>query len=292
MAPRVFSYRSKVLTEEDLSHIRERIATYYDKGRSYISRALCQDWKWVQANGNLKEYAARDFLLRLEEKGLVKLPPRLRPKNNLKRKCFAQVPFFKKNPFNGFVSNYPSFEIHQVEKGDDYLWGYLLHHYHYLGCPRLVGEYLKYLAYLDGQPVACLSWASAAFKIKSRDEYIGWSTETRKDRLHFVANNTRFLVLPWIRVKHLASKVLAANLRRLNDDWLKAYGHRLYLAETFVDTSRFEGTSYKAANFCYVGQTSGSAKKGNQYHFHGQEKAVYLYPLDRHFKRKLANDQG
>ncbi|MBW2219937.1 MAG: DUF4338 domain-containing protein [Deltaproteobacteria bacterium] len=288
----IFRYRARELNQQDLEFIRTTISLHYNRGRSYISRVLCQAWNWLQPNGNLKEYAARDLLLRLEEKGFIQLPPRLRPKNNLKQKSFAQTPFFNNAPLYGSVSHYSNLKIQIVQTGDDYLWGYLLHHYHYLGRPKLVGEYLRYLVYLGGQVVACQAWASAAFKVKDRDDFIGWNPETRKQCLHLVANNTRFLILPWIRITHLASKILALNLRRLSDDWHNAYNHPIHLAETFVDTSRFQGTCYKAANWRYVGQTKGSGKKGNDYQFHGQSKAVYLYPLDRHFKRKLNNDQG
>ena len=288
----VFRYRSRELGQHDIDAVGALIAEHYARGRSHISRVLCRQWNWLQPNGRLKEYAARDLLLRLEEKGFVKLPPRLRPKNNLKQRSFEQIPFFNNRPREGSVSHYANLEIQLVETGDDYLWGYLLHHYHYLGRPKLVGEHLRYLVYLDGQVVACQAWASAAFKVKSRDEYIGWDPKTRKQRLHLVVNNVRFLILPWIRVKHLASKILGLNLKRLRDDWQNAYSHPICLAETFVDTSRFQGTCYKAANWHYAGQTKGSGKKGNDYQYHGQSKAVYLYPLDRRFKRELNDDQG
>ena len=121
------------------------------------------------------------------------------------------------------------------------LWDYLVHHYHYLGQPRLVGEHLRYLAFLKGQVVACLGWASAAFKVQPRDRFIGWDIATRRKNLCFVANNVRFLILPWVHIPHLASKVLALSLRRLSRDWQTLYAHPLYLAETFVDRSRFRG---------------------------------------------------
>jgi Druantia protein DruA len=292
MEPVVFRYRARELTHLDIEHIRRTIVQHSGKGRSHISRVLCQQWNWLQPNGNYKEYAARDLLLRLEEAGHINLPPRLRPKNNLKRKSFAQIPIFDQTPLCGGVGQYDGLEITPVDGADEYLWGYLLHRYHYLGLPKLVGEHLRYLAYLGGQVVACLAWASAAFKVKGRDDVIGWDANTRRSRLHLVANNTRFLVLPWIRVKHLASKILSQNCRRLSDDWRMRYHHRLFLAETFVDTSRFAGTCYKAANWRYVGHTSGSAKRGNSYRRHGQTKAVYLYPLVRHFEKELAGDKG
>jgi len=174
-----------------------------------------------------------------------------------------------------------------VGPADRSLWDYLVHHHHYLGRPRIVGEHLRYLAFLQGQVVACLGWASAAFKVSARDQFIGWDPEIRRKNLSGIVNNVRFLILPWIRIPHLASKVLALNLRRLSGDWQTAYGHPLYLAETFVDRSRFPGTCYQAANWIEVGLTKGSAKKGNDYHYHGQPKAIYLYPLHRNFRREL-----
>jgi hypothetical protein len=292
MLPIVFRYRSRELSFQDIESIRSTITKHYSRGRSCISRILCREWNWVQPNGKLKEYAARDLLLRLEEKGFIELPLRLRPKNNLKRKSFTQIPLFSKQALSGSVSHYPQIDIRLVEHSDEYLWGYLLHRHHYLGVPKLVGEHLRYLAHVNGQIVACLAWASAAWKVKSRDEFIGWDHDAKRQRLHLITNNTRFLILPWIQLKHLASKVLALNLKRLSDDWRNAYNHPVCLAETFVDTARFKGTCYKAANWRYVGHTQGSAKKGNAYQFHGQSKAVYLYPLERHFRRQLCNDQG
>jgi len=253
---------------------------------------LCEAWGWVQPNGHFKEYAARDLLLRLEEKELIKLPPRLRPKNNLKRNSFAQIPLFCNTPLEDPLSQYGELSLSLVTSSESYLWDYLVHHHHYLGRPRLVGEHLRYLAFLNGQVVACLGWASAAFKVQDRDRFIGWDVATRHKHLCFIANNVRFLILPWVCIKHLASKVLALNLRRLSEDWQTVYGHPLYLAETFVDLSRFKGTCYQASNWIPVGLTKGSAKRGNRYHHHGQPKAVYIYPLHRSFRRKLTDDPG
>jgi hypothetical protein len=288
----VFRYRSRELTLQDIDFIQAAITKHFSKGRSYISRVLCTTWNWVQPNGKLKEYAARDLLLRLEEKGFIELPPRLRPKNNLKPKSFDQIPLFIDQPLYGRVDEYPEPRIEVVGSGDQYLWNYLLHHYHYLGLPKLVGEHIKHVALINGQVVACLAWASAAWKVKARDRFLGWDTPIRGENLYGIANNTRFLIPAWVQVKHLASKVLALSLKRLSSDWQKTYGHQIYLAETFVDNSRFKGTCYKAANWHYTGQTSGSAKKGNTYRHHGRSKAVYLYPLHRNFRRLLNDEKG
>jgi hypothetical protein len=292
MEPVVFRYRSRDLGPQDICFIQRTIAQCYGKGRSHVSRALCKAWGWVQPNGKLKEYAARDLLLRLEEKGFIELPPRLRPKNNLKRNTFAQSPLFCNTPLEDLLSQYGEPSLQLVTPSESYLWDYLVHHYHYLGRPSLVGEHLRYLAFLNGQVVACLGWASAAFKVEDRDRFIGWNIPTRHKHLYFIANNVRFLILPWVHIKHLASKVLALNLGRLSRDWQTIYGHPLYLAETFVDVSRFQGTCYQASNWIHVGLTKGSAKRGNRYHHHGQPKAIYLYPLHRNFRRKLTDDPG
>ncbi len=292
MEPIVFRYRGRELKPEDISFIRATIRKHYAKGRTHISRVLCEAWQWMQPNGEPKEYAARDLLLRLEEKGFVDLPPRIRQNNNLKRRSFEQIPLFLKKQLTGSVGDHQGLSVRLIDTQEGYLWDYLVHHYHYLRLPKLVGEHLRYLVFIDGQVVACLAWASAAWKIKARDRFIGWNESTRRKNLHLIANNTRFLALPWVNVKCLASKVLSLNVRRLSSDWEQAYGHPLYLAETFVDSARFEGVCYKAANWQYVGQTKGNAKKGNDYSYHGQPKAIYLYPLHRNFSRLLNDEKG
>jgi hypothetical protein len=166
-------------------------------------------------------------------------------------------------------------------------WEILIDRFHYLRHRKIVGEHLRYAAYLEGQIVACLAWASAALRCPARDRFIGWDDATRKRRLPSVVNNTRFLILPWIRVPHLASKILATNLRRLDRDWQQTWGHGLALAETFVDAARFQGTCYRAANWMEVGITQGRGKKGNRYHHHGEPKTVWLYPLHRHWRQRL-----
>jgi hypothetical protein len=286
----LFRYRNRQLGIQDIRFIQEVISKEYDRGRSHIARTLCEAWQWVQPNGKPKECAARDLLLRLEEKDLIALPPRLRTKVN-RKKAYDQVPIFCQESLDGSISQFDPPEIEVLDPRDGYLWDYLVQHYHYLGRPTLVGEHVRHLVRIRGQEVACLAWASAAWKVKSRDQFIGWDESTKRKKLYLLANNTRFLILDWVRIKHLASKILAQSLRRLSTDWQKRYEHPIVLAETFVDLSRFAGTCYQAANWIYVGQTKGSAKQGNRYYYHGQPKAVYLYPLHRQFKR-LLNDQG
>lgn len=157
-------------------------------------------------------------------------------------------------------------------------WRIYMARYHYLGFRPIVGEHLLYAALLGSELVALLGWAGAALQAPLRDSYLGWDEATKRRQLHLVANNIRFLVLPWVRVKHLASKVLATNLRRLSGDWQQAWGHPLLLAETFVDTSRFRGTCYRAANWRCLGQTAGRSRHANRYSRNGVPKALFVYP--------------
>lgn len=286
----LFRYRGRDLAKKDLVQIRAAIGANYSRGRSYIARCLCEHWDWRQANGRFKEYAARDLLLRLEEAGHIELPPRLRVKNNHKRQSFEHKPAFESHPMGGQINEFPAPELCEARGEDAYLWDYLIAHHHYLGNPKLVGEHLKQLIYLDGQVVGCLGWASAAFKVAARDRWIGWSAEVRRRHLYLLANNVRFVLLPWIRVKHLASKVLAQSVRGLSVHWQRRYGHPLVLAETFVETGRFAGTCYRAANWKEVGQSQGHAKQGNRYRCHGVVKAHYLYPLRPHWRAILLGE--
>jgi len=291
MSETVFSYRNRQLDIQDICFIQGLITRDYARGRSHIARVLCETWQWLQPNGKVKECAARDLLLRLEEQAFISLPPRLRPKVN-RPKSYVQIPFFRQEPMEGAIQQYGRPELEVLDSQGSYLWDYLMHHYHYLGRPPLVGEHVRHLVRIQGQEVACLAWASAAWKVKSRDQFIGWDEAAKRKNLYLVANNTRFLILDWVRIKHLASKILALSLRRLSADWQQRYGHPIVLAETFVDLGRFAGTCYRAANWIYMGQTQGSAKRGNAYHYHGQPKAVYLYPLARRFRQVLQDDRS
>jgi SRSO17 transposase len=167
------------------------------------------------------------------------------------------------------------------------LWNQLVRQHHYLGCRKLLGRRLKYLAFSKERPVAALSWSAAALKTGARDEYIGWSQPQRKAQLHRIVNNSRFLILPWVCIPHLASHVLALNIRRLKQDWLTQFGTDVLLLETFVDPGRFKATCYKAANWRYVGRTHGSTKDGLGFRYHGQPKEIYLYAIEPRFRQKI-----
>lgn len=282
--------RGRGITPEVLQFIQETIAAHAHDGRSAISRILCAQWNWRQSNGGLKDMACRDLLLRLERLGLIQLPARQKPKANYKIIPPVPAAFEEQavSPLTGRVDAFGKLRLEMVRgRPNESLWDALVERYHYLGCRTIVGGYLKYLAYLDDHLVACLGWGSAAWKVGSRDRFIGWSAEQRQRRLNGIANNVRFLILPWVRVQHLASKTLALSARVLPGDWQNVFAEELFLLETFVDHSRFAGTSYKATNWLCLGHTKGSAKRGASYHRHGLVKAVFVYPRCTDFRARL-----
>jgi len=280
--------RKRTITEADLALIQITVSDYWHKGRTQISEILCKKWNWVQPNGRLKDMACREVLLTLKRKGFIALPPRKTSAHNDKRNCSIPVVEIQQTPLKGKSSHFEPVRLRLVRNTSlEPLYNSLIQQHHYLGYRQIVGNHLKYMAFIGEQPVACLGWGSAAWSVKSRDAFIGWDKPTKENNLHFVANNTRFLILPWVNVKFLASKVLALNARRISDDWLKIYNHHAHLLETFVEKDRFKGTCYKAANWIRVGQTKGTAKRGHDHLFHGKIKDVYLYPLRKDFRKKL-----
>ncbi len=281
--------RKRTITKADLEPIQSTINEHWDKGRTQISKILCQKWNWVQPNGRLKDMACREVLLTLYRKNLINYPPGTHDGRNKKRN--RSIPLVKTNKtlLIAKLSDLEPVELKLVRNTDlETLYNSLVQEHHYLGFRQIVGNHLKYMAFIGERPVACIGWGSAAWSVKSRDAFIGWDKKTKENNLHFIANNTRFLILPWIAVKCLASKILGLNSRRISDDWLNVYNHPLFLLETFVEKDRFKGTCYKAANWICTGQTKGIAKRGHDHLFHGKIKDVYLYPLRKDFRKKLA----
>jgi len=286
--PVLVRYRTREIRPSDLETIQSAIEAHGSRGRGAISERLCELWQWRHPRGDFKIGACWDLLRHLDRQGLIALPP---PQTKRRRAGRTRSPLSEHPlpvyPFPMQEGDLDTLVLREISREEWLGWEILIDRFHYLRHRKIVGEHLRYAAYLDGQIVACLAWASAALRCPARDRFIGWDDATRKQRLPSVVNNTRFLILPWIRVPHLASKILAMNLRRLNADWQKTWGHGLVLAETFVDVARFRGTCYRAANWVEVGTTQGRGKKGNRYHHHGRPKAVWLYPLHRRWQQRL-----
>jgi len=292
-APVLWRYRNREIRATDLDSLRLLLAQHSQAGRKAFPRVVCEAWGWRQANGAWSECACRDLLLRLEERGEIVLPVRrqARPRRR-------QLPLWpiELMPLVGLEVCDPHADLSQITvrpiaAAERLGWRLFMARYHYLGYRAPIGEHLLYAAFLDEELVALLGWAAAALHAPLRERYIGWDQPTKRQRLHLVVNNVRFLVLPWVRVKNLASKVLALTVRRLSADWEHAYGHPVHLAETFVDTARFRGTCYRAANWMYLGQTAGRSKQGNTYLRSGAPKALYIYPLDGQARQRLCGSR-
>ena len=286
----VIRYRGKVFGPREINEIREVIAAHRERSRWFISRELCRRWGWTQPNGVLKDIICRGLLLRLEAEGLIKLPPRGKiPPYHLslhKKPANVQV---DQTPMEGNLSELRPIELLQVRRTPlQKLYNSLIEQYHYLGYTRPVGEHLEYLALGQGRIVACLGWCSAPRHIGCRDRYLEWTQEQRIKNLYRIVINTRFLVLPWVKVPHLASHLLGLMARRIPRDWQEIYHHEVVWLETFVDPERgFLGTCYKAANWIFLGQTTGRGKNDQTYRQNRSLKDVLGYPLKRNFREAL-----
>jgi hypothetical protein len=273
----------------ELGQIQRWRAEHPHWHRTRLARELCALWHWRNPAGQLKDMACRSLLLQLEARGLIALPPRQRPSVNGRRHRRPAVAPEPSAPLPGPLAALQPLRVAPLRPGDPELQVFhaLLQRYHYLGLRNGVGENLQYLVRdRHERPLACLLFGSAAWQCQPRDRFIGWSPEQRRRQLSRLTNNTRFLVLPWVRVPHLASHVLSRVGRRLSRDWQAKYGHPIDLVETFVERARFAGTAYQAAGWRAVGATTGRGRNGGHAR-RGPIKDVWLRPLHPDFRRRL-----
>lgn len=281
------------MTATDIEFIRGLIADNPRLSRRALSAKLCEAWNWRQSNGALCDMVCRGLMLRLHRAGYIELPAvRFIPRNPLgqrgaQRHRPAPV-LVDQTPLESTLAGIRPLEFQQVRRtAEEKLFDSLLERYHYLGYTQPVGEHLKYVVYAKDRPIACLGWSSAPRHLGPRDRFIGWSAEARRRNIRFLAYNTRFLILPFIKVQHLASHILACMARQLPTDWECLYGHSIYYLETFVDPGRFRGTSYRAANWVMLGLTTGRGKDDQTNKPNRPLKEVLGYPLTKDFRRRL-----
>jgi hypothetical protein len=283
-------YRGQEIGSEQIVFLREFIRTHPTSSRWKLSRQLCEALGWKQANGALRDMVCRGLLLMLERAGEIQLPP-------VRRRIQGQCRTGRPRPEAVLIDTAPlamplkvlgPIAIQPVRRtADEPLFNSLMEQYHYLAYEQPVGEHLKYLVWAQGRPIACLAWSSAPRHLGSRDRYIGWSAETRRLNIRFIAYNTRFLILPWVRVPHLASHILGKVTRALSDDWEQMYGHPVYFAETFIDPGRFRGTCYRAANWQLLGLTTGRGKNDRTNKPNRPIKEILGLPLTSRFRKYL-----
>jgi len=289
----VLSYRGRIVTDADVVFIRQLIADNPASSRRALSQKLCEAWNWRQANGALREMVCRGLMLMLHRAGHIELPPvRWVNQNPLARRGADRskpIPALVDTTLlQSSLAAIRPLEFRQVRHtGEEPLFNSLLDRYHYLGYAQPVGEHLKYLVYALGRPIACLAWSSAPRHLGPRDRFIGWSLEARRKNIRFLAYNTRYLILPFIEVEHLASHILGRMAQLLSEDWERMYGHPVHYLETFVDPGRFRGTCYRAANWKVLGRTTGRGKDAPTKKPNRSIKEVLGYPLTQDFRQRL-----
>ena len=286
-------YRGRKIHEADLEFIQRLIAENPGLSRRALSAKLCEAWNWRQPNGSLCDMVCRGLMLQLHRAEHIKLPAvRWVNPNPLARRQAERIKpvpmLVDRTPVQSTLAGIRPLQFVQVRRtAEEKLFNSLLDRYHYLGYTQPVGEHLKYVVYAQDRPIACLGWSSAPRHLGPRDRFIGWSAEARRKNICFLAYNTRYLILPFVEVEHLASHILGCMARLLPLDWERLYGHPVYYLETFVDPGRFRGTCYRAANWQYLGLTAGLGKDSRDSKPNRSLKEVLGYPLTKDFRRRL-----
>jgi hypothetical protein len=287
-----FVAQGRQVIPADIARIRALIAGNPRWSRRRLSEVLATEWNWRNGSGRLKDMATRSLLVKLGERGLITLPARRQIPSNRMTVRRIQARSWDTTPVCGAFQSLNPLVVREIstDPAARCEFSAALAELHYLGCRGTVGENLQYtVTDARGRLIACLLFGAAAWKCRSRDQFIGWTREQRERHLSLITNNTRFLILPWVRVPHLASWILGQVLRRLAHDWERKYGHRVVLVETFVERDRFAGTSYKASNWIQVGSTTGRSRQDRQRTLQVPIKDVYIYPLDQRFRTELSS---
>jgi hypothetical protein len=286
----ILKYRGREVTDAEVVFIRDLIAAHPTLSRRRLSQELCRAWNWVQPNGQLRDMVCRGLMLALHRAGQIALPDRRQASRNpLVERSKPRAVEIDCRPIQTSLPALGPLRLEQVRRTPaEALFNSLIEQHHYLGYTQPVGEHLKYLVFAEERLMACLAWSSAPRHLGPRDRFLGWSAQTRRRNIHLIASNLRFLVLPWVRVPHLASHILGRMARQLSDDWERIYGHPLYFLETFVDPERFRGTCYRAANWIVLGRTTGRGKDDQTHRPNRSLKEVLGYPLQRHFRHLLS----
>jgi hypothetical protein len=277
------------VTAADVELIAELIARHPGASRRALSKKLCEAWNWVQPNGRPRDMVCRSLMLELHRAGHIEVPAvRHRPPNPLARRRRPEPVEVDRTPIQTSLRELGELVVRQVRRTDEEpLVNGLIEMHHYLGYTQPVGEHLKHLVLAGGRPLACFTWSSAPRHLGARDRFIGWSAEARRRNIRFVAYQSRFLILPWVEVPHLASHLLGRMVRMLSGEWEKVYGHPVHFAETFVYPAKFRGTCYRAANWIVLGRTTGRGKDDQTRRANRPLKDVLGYPLTRRFRELL-----
>ena len=283
-------YSGRLFTTDEILRIRSLISAEPKRNRAQLSREVCDILGWLRPDGRPKEMSCRVAMLRMDRDGLITLPPPVKGNGNGRRRPRLTSSSDSEDPISLAAGRLGVLTFRIVEnRRDSSLWNELVERYHYLGYKPLPGAQVRYFVLSRSRLLAALGFGASAWKVAPRDRFIGWSSKARIENLHLVVNNARFLILPWVTSRNLASRILSAVAKRLPLDWEKRYGYEPALLETFVDQDRFRGTCYRAANWVHVGDTQGRGKLDRQHRHSLPVKAIFLYPLRRDFRRRLCS---
>lgn len=279
----VYRYCGRDFTADEIETIRAIVARNPGNSRTKISRLVCEALQWRKPDGGLKDMSCRVAMLRMRESGLISLPPSRGLNGDPEMRIRFTDRTAEKTSLTTPAGDLIDLRFDLVSgRKQSSLWNEYIHRYHYLGYKRLPGAQLRYMVHSGDDLLALLGFSAAAWKTAPRDRFIGWNDSQRQNKLNLIVNNSRFLILPWVKSKNLASKILGAIAKRLPADWLSKYNLQPVLLETFVESENFKGTCYKAANWIYVGQTKGRGKLGD-HKASIPKKDILLYPLNRYF---------
>ncbi|MDD4637521.1 MAG: DUF4338 domain-containing protein [Bacteroidales bacterium] len=281
----IMVYSGRNFTSEDIELIKWTRKKYPQLSRTELTRTICEFLEWTTPAGRAKTPQCRAFLELLEKSGLIELPPLELAKQ--RRPLNSKMIEFKidKTPITSELKEIEPIHLEIARAGKDLKrWREYVNEYHMLGDKKVFGSRLAYFIKSGDTRLGCLQFSASSWAMSSRDEWIGWTVQDRKQRLHLILNNSRFLILPWINVKNLASKVLSLAIKQIQEDWLREYCYAPVLLETFVDTSHFAGTCYKASNWIYLGETQGRGRMDRKKEYGLSRKAIYMYPLQKDFK--------
>lgn len=283
-------YCGRSFTAEDIDQIRNLIASEPEANRTELSRLVCDELGWRRHDGRLKDMSCRVAMLRMERDGLITLPAPQRRNGNGRTRPRLSSASDPQEPISLSAGELGELVFRPVDSPEDSsLWNELIERYHYLGYKPLVGAQLRYLVLSKSHLLAVLGFGAAAWALAPRDQFIRWTPQQRKNNLHLIVNNARFLIVPWVSSKNLASRILAAIAKRLPQDWQNRYCYEPLLLETFVEKDRFHGTCYRAANWIHVGQTQGRGKLDRHKRRELPVKDIFLRPLHKHFRQKLCS---
>jgi hypothetical protein len=288
--PASLTFCGRTFGPSELELMRQLAREFSGLGVTEIARTVCELLEWTRPSGGLKNHECRQLLERLQAEGFLKLPEVRQLGSRGPRRVDVSGTAWEPTRIECGASECEPLELVLVEgPAESRRWREQVERHHYLGCRVPFGAHLRYWVRNRERDLACLLWTSPAWKMQARDEWIGWSDEQRRHNLQAIVNNSRFLILPWVHVKGLASKILALNARQLPQDWEKHYGHRPLLLETLVDGKRFRGTCYRAANWIYVGPTAGRGRMDREHNAHGEAvKDIYVLPLTPDARQQLS----